>query len=50
VAFEREEFDDDFDPDEVPSDEELDIEGPNEGATGDNPEDEFEELDGDDVI
>jgi hypothetical protein len=27
---------------EVPHDEELDVEAPNEGATGDNPEDEGE--------
>jgi hypothetical protein len=28
---------------DVPHDDELDVEAPNEGATGDNPEDESEE-------
>jgi hypothetical protein len=37
---------DEHDPEQVPSDEELDLEGPNEGATGDNPELDDEDLDG----
>jgi hypothetical protein len=38
-------------PDEFPTDDELDLEGPNEGATGDNPEPEdvdLEDLEDDD--
>jgi len=42
---------DEHEPDQVPSDDELDLEGPNEGAAGDNPEldvdlDELEDDDG----
>jgi hypothetical protein len=36
---------------QVPSDDELDVEGPNEGATGENPEiadEDFDELEDDD--
>jgi hypothetical protein len=39
------------DPEQIPEDAELDVEGPNEGATGDNPEVEdvdLEELEDDD--
>jgi hypothetical protein len=32
------------DPDQVPTDVDLDLEGPNEGATGDNPEVDDEDL------
>jgi hypothetical protein len=37
---------DEHDPDQVPSDEELDLEGPGEGAAGDNPELDDEDLEG----
>jgi hypothetical protein len=50
LEYERDQWDDDFDPDEVPSDEELDIEGPNESAPGNFSEEDFEDLDDDDVI
>jgi hypothetical protein len=33
-------------PDEVPTDEALDLEGPNEGAMGDNPEVDDVDLEG----
>ena len=42
---------DEHESEQVPSDEELDVEGPNEGAAGENPEagdDDLEELEDDD--
>lgn len=33
-----------WDPDEVPTEEQLDIEGPNEGATDHQPEEEDEDV------
>jgi hypothetical protein len=46
---EEREHEEDFDPSEVPSDEDLEVEGPNESAPGHNPDEDLEDLDGDDV-